>query len=394
MSISRHYVLAAGGTGGHMMPAFALGAELLRRGHHVALVTDQRGMKIPGCPDKIVTHVIPAGRITKDPRSWLSGLRAIARGRQMARQLYSSFAPSCVVGFGGYPAFPALLGAFSHNIPTVIHEQNAVLGRVNRMAAKQVNAIVTAYPDIMRIKQRDVPKVHLLGNPVRAEVLALRDQTYPPLDEDGIFRVLVTGGSQGASILSEVVPDGLARLPLNLRRRLQVTQQCRAEDIDTVRASYANHQIPAELATYMPDLPERLGWAHLVIARAGASTIAELTCAGRPAILIPLPSATDNHQAYNVKEMVAAGGARAIAQTQFTPVELAKQIQKIALQPGAMENAARAAKGCGRPEAVADLADLVESFGVAPIMKTLKSKPEAGNGFAAPSPALAKDNAA
>jgi UDP-N-acetylglucosamine--N-acetylmuramyl-(pentapeptide) pyrophosphoryl-undecaprenol N-acetylglucosamine transferase len=394
MSITRHYVLAAGGTGGHMMPAFALGAELLRRGHHVALVTDERGTKIPGCPDKIVTHVLPAGRITKDPRSWFGGLRAIARGRQMAIQLYSSFAPSAVVGFGGYPAYPALLGAFSRKIPTIVHEQNAVLGRVNRLAAAQVNAIATSYPDILRLKGRDIPKVHLIGNPVRAEVLALRDQTYPPLDEDGIFRVLVTGGSQGASILSEVVPDGLARLPLNLRRRLQVTQQCRAEDIEAVRATYASHEIPAELATYMPDLPERLGWSHLVIARAGASTIAELTCAGRPAILIPLPSATDNHQAYNVKEMVAAGGARAIAQAQFTPVELAKQIQKIALQPGAMENAARAAKNCGRPEAVSDLADLVESFGVAPITKPLKSKAETANGFTGPAPALAKDSAA
>jgi UDP-N-acetylglucosamine--N-acetylmuramyl-(pentapeptide) pyrophosphoryl-undecaprenol N-acetylglucosamine transferase len=393
MSITRHYVLAAGGTGGHMMPAFALGAELLRRGHHVALVTDERGTKIPGCPDKIVTHVLPAGRITKDPRSWFGGLRAIARGRQMAIQLYSSFAPSAVVGFGGYPAYPALLGAFSRKIPTIVHEQNAVLGRVNRLAAAQVNAIATSYPDILRLKGRDIPKVHLIGNPVRAEVLALRDQTYPPLDEDGIFRVLVTGGSQGASILSEVVPDGLARLPLNLRRRLQVTQQCRAEDIEAVRATYASHEIPAELATYMPDLPERLGWSHLVIARAGASTIAELTCAGRPAILIPLPSATDNHQAYNVKEMVAAGGARAIAQAQFTPVELAKQIQKIALQPGAMENAARAAKNCGRPEAVSDLADLVESFGVAPITKPLKSKAETANGFTGPAPALAKDSA-
>ena len=393
MSISRHYVLAAGGTGGHMIPAFALGAELLRRGHHVALVTDERGTKIPGCPDKIVTHILPAGRITKDPRSWPTGVRNIWRGRQMAKQLYSSFAPSCVVGFGGYPAFPALLGAFAFDVPTVIHEQNAVLGRVNRMAARRVNAIATAYPDVMRLAQRDGAKVHLLGNPVREEVLALRDQSYPPLDEDGVFRVLVTGGSQGASILSEVVPDGLARLPLNLRRRLQVTQQCRAEDIDGVRATYASHQIPAELATYLPDLPERLGWAHLVIARAGASTIAELTCAGRPAILIPLPSATDNHQAYNVKEMVTAGGARAIAQAQFTPVELAKQIQKIALQPGALENAARAAKSCGRPEAVADLADLVESFGVAPIMKPLKSKAEASNGFTGPSPAMAQDSA-
>jgi UDP-N-acetylglucosamine--N-acetylmuramyl-(pentapeptide) pyrophosphoryl-undecaprenol N-acetylglucosamine transferase len=392
MSISRHYVLAAGGTGGHMIPAFALGQELLNRGHHVALVTDERGTKIPGCPEKIATHVLPAGRITKDPRSWFSGVRAILRGRRMAKQLYTSFNPSAVVGFGGYPAFPALLGAFASDIPTIIHEQNAVLGRVNRLTARKVNAIATAYPDILRLPQSNKAKVHLVGNPVREEVLALRDQSYPPLGEDGIFRVLVTGGSQGAAILSTVVPDGLARLPLNLRRRLQVTQQCRAEDIEAVRKTYAEHQIPAELATYMADLPERLGWSHLVIARAGASTIAELTCAGRPAILVPLPTATDNHQAYNVKEMVAAGGARAIAQSGFGPVELAKQIQKIALEPGAMENAAKAAKSCGRPGAVADLADLVESFGAAPLMHTIKPATDATVSFNG-SPAMARNAA-
>ncbi len=393
MTISRHYVLAAGGTGGHLIPAFALGQELLNRGHHVALVTDERGTKIPGCPDKIATHVLPAGRITKNPISWLPGVKAIAEGRLMARRLFASFGPSAVIGFGGYPAFPALLGAFAEKIPSIIHEQNAVLGRVNRFTARQVNAIATAYPDILRLSPRYSEKVHLVGNPVREEVLALRDHAYPPLGEDGIFRVLVTGGSQGASILSDVVPDGLARLPLNLRRRLQVTQQCRPEDIDAVRKTYAQHDIPAELATYMPDLPERLGWSHLVIARAGASTIAELTCAGRPAILVPLPSAMDNHQVYNVKEMVAAGGARSIVQSGFGPVELAKQIQKIALEPGALENAAKAAKACGRPDAVRDLADLVESFGAAPIMQTIRPKSERTENFGG-SPAMAKDAAA
>ena len=263
MTISRHYVLAAGGTGGHIIPAFALGEELLQRGHHVALVTDERGTKIPGCPEKIATHILPAGRMSGGPLGWLRGARAMGQGREMAKMLYRSFEPSAVVGFGGYPAFPALLGAFANKVPAIIHEQNAVLGRVNRLAASKVDAIVTAYPDVKRLKPRDKDKVHLLGNPVREEVRALRDESYPPLDGDGIFRVLVTGGSQGASILSDIVPDGLASLPLNLRRRLQVTQQCRAEDIEAVRAKYAEHEIPAELATYFSDMPERLSWAHL-----------------------------------------------------------------------------------------------------------------------------------
>lgn len=415
MTITRHYVLAAGGTGGHMMPAYALGQELIARGHHVALVTDHRGRKIPGCPDKIAVHELPAGRLEGGLLSKLKAAGAIWRGRKMAMRLYDSFAPSCVVGFGGYPAAPALLGAFSMDIPTVVHEQNAVLGRVNRMAAGKVNAIATAYPDVQRIGADHRDKVHLVGNPVRAEVMALRDRPFPVLDEDGVFHVLVTGGSQGASILSEVVPTALSMLPVHLRRRLQVTQQCREEDIERVRDRYADNEIPAELATYMPDLPERLGWSHLVIGRAGASTIAELTVAGRPAILIPLPSAMDDHQSYNVVEMVKAGGARAIRQPAITtaPVaangddrgnkllrerssaiekmagDIAKQIQKIAMSPDTLGNAAKASWNCGRPNAVSDLADLVESFGAAPIVEPMKTRP-AGPGAAPAGAALAR----
>lgn len=391
MSFSKHYVLAAGGTGGHLIPAYALARELILRGHQVALITDERGQKIPGLPDDVAVHVLPAGRITKDPRSWPSGIRAIMKGRKMAVQLYDQFSPSAVVGFGGYPAFPALLAAFNKDIPSIVHEQNAVLGRVNRLAAGSVNAIATAYPDVQLIKEKYQHKVHLIGNPVREEVLALRDEPFPPLMEDGIFRVLVVGGSQGASILSDVVPDAMALLPIHLRRRLQITQQCREQDIEQVRAKYAEHDIPAELATYLGDLPQRLGWAHLVIGRAGASTIAELTVAGRPAILVPLPTAMDNHQAYNVKEMVAAGGARSIPQSGFTAKELAKQMQKMALASGALENAARCARKCGRPDATSDLADLVESIGTSPLSKTLKVKQEKSQLGVVPQEALAKD---
>ena len=366
MSFIRHFVLAAGGTGGHMIPAHALAAELMRRGHHVALVTDERGAKIPGLFEGVQVHVLPAGRIAGGPLGWLRAGRAILAGRDMARRLYETFAPAAVIGFGGYPALPALLAALKEKVPTAVHEQNAVLGRVNRMLARKVDAIATAYPNVERLKPSLHFKTHLVGNPVREEVLALRDQPYPALSEDSIFRLLVTGGSQGASVLSEVVPQGLGMLPVGFRRRLQVTQQCRVEDIERVRGRYAELGIPADLATYLPDLPDRLAWAHLVIARAGASTIAELTAAGRPAILVPLPSATDDHQTANVREMVGAGGARSIPQKNFTAVELAKQMQKLALEPGALENAARRAWGCGRPEAARDLADLVESLGGEP----------------------------
>lgn len=370
--VSRHYVLAAGGTGGHMIPAHALGAELMRRGHRVALVTDERGARFPGLFEGAQVHILPAGRVAGGPVGWFKAWRNIAAGRDMARRLHEVFQPSAVVGFGGYPALPALLAAFKDGIPTAIHEQNAVLGRVNRLVARKVDAIATAYPQVERLRSRYGDKVRLVGNPVRDVVKALRDEPFPTLTADGVFRILVTGGSQGATVLSEVVPDGLGLLPLTFRRRLQVTQQCRPEDIEQVREKYAELGIPADLATYLPDLPERLAWAHLVIARAGASTIAELTVAGRPAILIPYPSAADNHQVANAREMHEAGGARSILQHRFTAVELAKQMQKLALEPNALINAAKRARACGRPNATEDLADLIESLGQEPIMEPLR----------------------
>lgn len=371
--VSRHYVLAAGGTGGHLIPAFALAVELERRGHHVALVTDVRGAAIPGRPEGLTAHVLPAGRLQgKNPINWVKGLMAIMEGRRMAMRLYESFQPSAVIGFGGYPALPALLGASAAGIPSVIHEQNAVLGRVNRFLAGRVNAIATASAQTDRLDAKYAEKAHVIGNPVREEVLRLRDQPFPPFTEDGLLRVLVTGGSQGARVLSEVVPDGLAMLPPSLRTRLQVIQQCRAEDIDAVRTRYASHDIPAELATYFEDMASRLADAHLFIGRSGASTIAELTAVGRPAILVPLPIATDDHQAANAREMVVAGGARSIRQEKFTAVELAKQIQALAQRPETLANAAHAAWNCGHPNAAADLADLVESFGAAPLMDVIK----------------------
>lgn len=369
---SRHFVLAAGGTGGHLIPAFALAAELHERGHHVALITDERGAAIPGKPDYLTAHVLPAGRFGKNPLGWIGGARAVLRGRSMALRLFDAVAPSAIVGFGGYPALPALLAATSAGLPSVIHEQNAVLGRVNRLLAGRVDAIATSYASVDRLKPKHASKVHLTGNPVRAEVLALRDQDFPAFTEESLLRILVTGGSQGARVLSEVVPDGLAMLPPALRQRLQITQQCRPEDLEAVRERYATHDIPAELGTYFEDMHERLADAHLFIGRAGASTIAELTAVGRPAILVPLPIATDDHQAFNTREMVKAGGARMIRQEAFHPKELAKQIQAMAMNPASLANAAHCAFNCGRPDAAKDLADLVESMSGIDLMDVIR----------------------
>ena len=369
---SLHFVLAAGGTGGHLTPAFALAQELDARGHHVALITDERGAAIPGKPDFMPAHVLPAGRFGKNPLGWFKGVMAVLKGRSMAKQIYESFQPTAVVGFGGYPALPALLGASAAVVPSVVHEQNAVLGRVNRLLAGRVDAIATSYPDVERLKEKHLSKTHLVGNPVRAEVLELRDEPFPAFTAEGIFRVLVTGGSQGARVLSEIVPDGLSMLAPALRSRLQVTQQCRAEDIDAVRQRYAAHDIPAELGTYFEDMQARLADTHLFIGRAGASTIAEVTAVGRPAILVPLPFATDDHQAANTREITKAGGARMIRQQRFEAKELAKQINAMAQHPETLANAAHAAWNCGRPDAAEKLADLVESFGGAGIQDVIR----------------------
>ena len=248
-------------------------------------------------------------------------------------------------------------------IPTVLHEQNAVLGRVNRLLAGEAEAIATAYEQVERLKPKYLKKTLLVGNPVREEIARLGELPFPPFDETAPLKILVTGGSQGATVLGQVVPTGLGKLQASLRHRLQVVQQCRPEDIERVRAQYAQLGIPAELLTYIEDMPEKLADAHLFIGRAGASTIAELTAAGRPAILIPYPAATDDHQTANAREMTAAGGARTIQQTSFTPEVLARQIEAMAADPVALNNAAARALSVGRPHAARDLADLAERIG-------------------------------
>jgi UDP-N-acetylglucosamine--N-acetylmuramyl-(pentapeptide) pyrophosphoryl-undecaprenol N-acetylglucosamine transferase len=364
-----NFVLAAGGTGGHMIPAHALAAELRKRGHGVLLITDERGARLPGLFEGVPVHVLPARRLGRGPIGWLKAAAAIVAGRRQAKKLYRNHPPDAVVGFGGYPAFPSLIAASSMRIPTVIHEQNAVLGRVNRMLAGEADAIATAFGEVERLKPRHKEKTILVGNPVRDEVARLGEAPFPPFDEFAPLKILVTGGSQGATVLSEVVPKGLALLSSSLRLRLQVMQQCRPEDIDEVRARYAELGIPADVMTYIEDMPGQLAEAHLFIGRAGASTIAELTAAGRPAILVPYPSATDDHQTVNAREITKAGGARAIQQTNFTPEVLARQIEAMAADPPALANAASRALSVGRPHAARDLADLVERVagGLSPV---------------------------
>ncbi|HEX5259440.1 MAG TPA: undecaprenyldiphospho-muramoylpentapeptide beta-N-acetylglucosaminyltransferase [Sphingomicrobium sp.] len=364
-----NFVLAAGGTGGHMVPAHALASELKARGHGVLLISDERGAHYPGLFGGVPVHILPAGRPGGGPIGMLKAFASVVKGRGEAKRLYREHRPDAVVGFGGYPAFPSLLAASAMNIPTVLHEQNAVLGRVNRLLAGDAAAIGTAYEQVDRLKPKHAEKAVLVGNPVRAEIARLGELPFPPFDEVAPLKILVTGGSQGATVLSTIVPAGLGMLAPSLRRRLQVVQQCRPEDIERVRGQYAELGIPAELTTYIQDMAGKVADAHLVIGRAGASTVAELTAAGRPAILVPYAAATDDHQTANAREMVKAGGARAIQEANFTPEVLARQIEALAMDPVALGNAAARSLSAGRPHAARDLADLVERVGdgVAPV---------------------------
>ncbi|MCA3255383.1 MAG: undecaprenyldiphospho-muramoylpentapeptide beta-N-acetylglucosaminyltransferase [Alphaproteobacteria bacterium] len=359
MSATPHIVVAAGGTGGHMVPAHVLVETLRLRGWTATLITDERGLKYPGLFEGCDRHVIPAASIGgRNPLAWAKAAATILKGRAAARRLYRGRRPSLVAGFGGYPAFPALLGALADGIPTLIHDQNAVLGRVNRLLAGRVDAIATAYPDVQRLDPKHAAKATLVGNPVREDIVALGGQPYPPTD--GVLQLLVVGGSQGATALSRVVPLAVEGLSDEVRARLSITQQCRPEDVETVAAAYRRLGIPARTAAFIGDMAAEIGKAHLVIARSGASTVSELAVAGRPAIFVPLPTSMDNHQVFNTAEMTKAGGACMIHQSDFTPERLAPKLEGLFTKPETLATAAAAARSVGRPDAGARLADLVE----------------------------------
>ncbi len=352
--------LAAGGTGGHMVPAHALDRELRRRGHATLLVTDPRGTALPGLFEDVETHLLDSGRMSGNAMQKLGASVRILLNTRRARGLLKQTAPDALVGFGGYPSLAAGLAAASLGIPICLHEQNAVLGRANRLLVRACRALALSFPDTAQVPADARRKAVLTGNPVRAVVAAIAQEPCPTLDEDCAIRLLVVGGSLGARILADVVPDALALLPPALTSRLAVTQQCRNADLERVLARYRAAGITAELAPYFADLPDRLALSHLVIARAGASTIAELTAAGRPAILVPLAIATDDHQTVNARALADAGGAWVIAEADFTPRELAKRLHALLLAPARLAEAATAARRLGRPDAAAALADLVE----------------------------------
>jgi UDP-N-acetylglucosamine--N-acetylmuramyl-(pentapeptide) pyrophosphoryl-undecaprenol N-acetylglucosamine transferase len=351
--------LAAGGTGGHMFPAEALARELLARGHRVVLVTDRRGKAFGEVLPEVEVHRIRASSFGSGVIGKLKGAVELGFGALQARRLIAALKPDVVVGFGGYPSVPTVLMAQRAGIPTVLHEQNAVLGRANRMLAPGSARIATSFAAVSAVKPGDRGKLTLTGNPVRAGVTAVRDLPYPPLEPGGELRLLVVGGSQGARVFSEIVPEALALLPEVLRRRIRIAQQCRPEDLETAKAAFAKAGVDAELSSFFRDVPDRLAACHLAVCRAGASTVAELAAAGRPAVLVPYPFAMDDHQTANAQAVADAGGAWLMPQPAFTAKALADRLEALLDLPATLTKAAEAAHGRGAADAAARLADIV-----------------------------------
>ena len=360
MSSELSVMLAAGGTAGHLFPAFALAEELGRRGIAVDLITDMRGDRYgSGFPARAVYQVPAATLGSKSPIAAAKTALALARGTKASYAILGQVRPSAVIGFGGYPTYPPLMAARLRGIPTAVHEQNAVLGRANKMLAKRVTAIATSFERTKYLDGALADKAVFTGNPVRQSVAAAATRPFMPPEPGGRLKVLIFGGSQGARYFTDAVPPALAALPIDLRRRLEVVQQAREEDLERARAAYAAAGITAEVAPFFKDLPERMAASHLVIGRAGASTVAELTVIGRPGLLVPLPHALDNDQLNNARRLAEAGAGWCIEQKDLTVERLTAEIARLLNGPHVLADAAAQAKKAGKPDAVARLADFV-----------------------------------
>jgi UDP-N-acetylglucosamine--N-acetylmuramyl-(pentapeptide) pyrophosphoryl-undecaprenol N-acetylglucosamine transferase len=353
-------LLAAGGTGGHLFPAEALGVELIRRGFRVRLVTDARALRYSGLFSSDMIDVVPSETVRgRSPLSLARTGLILAAGTAVAFNLVRRLKPAAMVGFGGYPTVPPLIAARLWRVPSVIHDANAVLGRANRLLSRHVDAIATSLPGVLDRDPALAGKATTVGTPMRPAVIEAAASAYVPPEAGGPLRLLVVGGSQGARVMSDIVPPAVERLAPTLWRRLVLTQQVRDEDMARVRAVYDRLGIQAELAPFFTDLPARLAANHLVVSRSGAGTVAELAAIGRPSILVPLPGSIDQDQFANAGVLSAAGGAIRIAQAEFTADRLAAELTALAAEPARLAAMASAARGAGRLDAAERLADLV-----------------------------------
>jgi UDP-N-acetylglucosamine--N-acetylmuramyl-(pentapeptide) pyrophosphoryl-undecaprenol N-acetylglucosamine transferase len=360
MSTSPLILLAAGGTGGHLFPAEALGGELMRRGLRVRLATDSRALRYPGLFSSDMIDVVPSETVrSRTPWSLAYTGLTLAAGFGVALNLMRRLKPAAVVGFGGYPTLPPLLAARLFGIPRIIHDANAVLGRANRFLSSGASAIATSLPGVLDRDPQLASKTTAVGTPMRPAILAAAGVKYSALEASGPFRLLVIGGSQGARVMADIVPGAIERLEPSLWNRLVLTQQVREEDMARVRAVYDRLRISAELAPFFGDLPAKLASHHLVVSRSGAGTVAELAAIGRPSILVPLPGSIDQDQFANAGVLSEAGGALRIPQAEFTSDRLAVEISALAAEPARLTAMAEAARRVGRLDAAQRLADLV-----------------------------------
>ncbi len=353
-------LLAAGGTGGHLFPAEALGVELMKRGLRVRLATDSRALRYSGLFSRDMIDVVPSETVRgRTPWSLAYTGIMLAAGTAVALNLMRKLRPAAVVGFGGYPTLPPLLAARLFGIPGIIHDSNAVLGRANRFLSGRADAIATSLPGVLDRDPALAAKTTTVGTPMRPAILAAAAVNYAAPEPAGAFRLLVVGGSQGARIMADIVPGAIERLEPSLWSRLILTQQVREEDMERVRAVYDRLKIKAELAPFFADLPAKLASHHLVVSRSGAGTVAELGAIGRPSILVPLPGSIDQDQFANAGVLAQVGGALRIPQAEFTSDRLAAEISALAADPAKLTAMAAAARTVGRLDAAQRLADLV-----------------------------------
>jgi UDP-N-acetylglucosamine--N-acetylmuramyl-(pentapeptide) pyrophosphoryl-undecaprenol N-acetylglucosamine transferase len=353
-------MLAAGGTGGHMFPAEALARALLARGRSVTLVTDRRGHAFGDSLAEVPVHRIRAASPGAGLIGKLKAAVEMALGLLEARALLRRLRPAAVVGFGGYPSVPTVYAAIQARVPSLLHEQNAVLGRANRMLIAGAKRLAVAFTGVARVSEADRAKIIRTGNPVRPPIAAQRDATYQAPEGEAPVRLLVMGGSQGARVFSDIIPQALALLPAPLRARIHLSQQCRPEDLEAARAALSGLGLGGlTLESFFRDVPDRLAACHLAITRAGASTIAELTCVGRPAILVPYPHATDDHQTANARQLAEVGAAWLAPQPDFTAQALADRLSALLNNPSTLRDAAESARNWGTAQAADALADAV-----------------------------------
>lgn len=355
-------MLSAGGTGGHMTPARALAQDLLSRGFRVEVITDTRGQKFAGIFDGMPMHVVRSGTAHAGIMGKVRGAFNLGLGILKARSILARQKPAVVVGFGGYPSVPGVYAAQKMGIPTVIHQSDGIIGKANAFLAPQAERIALTFANTKGLDDVDQARAVVTGNPVRPEISALYSKAYNAPKPDGELRVLVLGGSLGARVLSEIVPKALAALDPHLKERLIIVQQCREEDLDAVRAQYKEAGIRAELKPFFDDIPDQLEKAHLVIARAGASTVSEVTTAGRPAIFVPAAYHADQQQKINADSVADVGGAWVMAEAGFTPDALQARMENFLQNPQALFKAAENARSCGKPDAARKLGNLVTAI--------------------------------